>query len=416
MTLNAVWRLLGRLAIIAAVVYLGYYLRTIINTLLIGAIIAYVFEPIVEKMIRWRLFQRTHTVMGRAWQTFWMRLSDAVAGLFGRRKNGASLLRKRTSNHVLRLCATSYALILFFIALWQGTVLVVQPFKQQVEDILAHKEEYIQKYRQKVPKEWQQRIEEKVQDPEFQNQLQTELVPVALKGASSLRYVVEIVLLPVLAFYFILDGRKLKREFIALAPRRHYREAVRMVREFNHIMRSYVLGQFILCLLAGVIIGLVLWKLNVRYAFVMAVLAGVTRAIPIVGPILGGIPIIALTYLDDPVYGYQKALAVLIFFTIMHFAESKFIMPLLIGERMELHAVVIIVVLLMGGELGSLILGGILGALLGMFFAPPVAAIIRVMIRRYALHLSTHPAHAPGKRRATAIPRGSPTGIPETID
>ena len=104
-------------------------------------------------------------------------------------------------------------------------------------------------------------------------------------------------------------------------------------------------------------------------------------------PIIGGIPIIVLTYFDDPVFGLKNAILVLTFFTILHFAESKFIMPMLIGERMELHPVVIIVVLLVGQELGGLILGGTMGSLLGMFFAPPISAILRVMLRRYYLRL-----------------------------
>jgi predicted PurR-regulated permease PerM len=44
-------------------------------------------------------------------------------------------------------------------------------------------------------------------------------------------------------------------------------------------------------------------------------------------------------------------------------------------------------VLLVGGEAGGLIIGGALGSLLGMFFAAPVAALVKVMIRRYWLHV-----------------------------
>jgi len=141
-----------------------------------------------------------------------------------------------------------------------------------------------------------------------------------------------------------------------------------------------------------VIVGAGLAVIGVQYAFVLAVLAGITRAIPIVGPIIGGIPIILITYVDDPVYGMVKALWVLAFFTFMHFAESKVIMPWIIGERMELHPIVIITVLLVGGEVGTILLGSTIGTLLGMFFAPPVTAILRVMIRRYILKLPRYSA------------------------
>jgi len=165
------------------------------------------------------------------------------------------------------------------------------------------------------------------------------------------------------------------------------REALWILSEFNGIMRSYVIGQFILCLLAGVVVGVGLWALQVPHPLILGLLAGITRAIPIVGPIIGGIPIILLTYVEK---GPTIAIAVLGFFTFLHFAESKFIMPLLIGDRMELHPVVIIVVLIVGGEFGSMLIGGALGALLGMFFAAPIASIIRVLIRRYWLHIKPH--------------------------
>lgn len=228
---------------------------------------------------------------------------------------------------------------------------------------------------------------------------------------SSLKYVVEIVLLPVLAFYFLIDGHKLKREFVGLVPQKRLRETVRVLREFNLIMRSFIAGQFILCLLAGVVVGIGLAALKVPYPLILGLLAGVTRAIPIVGPIIGGIPIILLTLLSQ---GAPVALGVLGFFTFLHFAESKFIMPLLIGDRMELHPVVIIVVLIVGGEIGGMLIGGQIGALLGMFFAAPLAAIARVLIRRYWLNIrSSHHPPAANMPEATTT-RTMPVGLPKT--
>ena len=106
---------------------------------------------------------------------------------------------------------------------------------------------------------------------------------------------------------------------------------------------------------------------------VLAVLAGVTRAIPIIGPIIGGIPIIMLVALQFP-NNLMVAVHVLIFFSALHFIESKLILPILIGERVKLHPVTVIVVLLLGVEFFGLF---------GMFLAPPVAAIIRVALHRY---------------------------------
>jgi predicted PurR-regulated permease PerM len=140
-----------------------------------------------------------------------------------------------------------------------------------------------------------------------------------------------------------------------------------------------------------VVVGLWLVAWRVPFALTLGLLAGLTRAIPIIGPIIGGIPIIILTLVTA---GPTAAVAVLAFFTFLHFAESKFVMPLVIGERMNLHPVIIIVVLLIGQEFAGL---------LGMFFAPPLAALARVMIRRYWLHCRTgHRAAEPQPARSTA--------------
>ncbi len=63
-------------------------------------------------------------------------------------------------------------------------------------------------------------------------------------------------------------------------------------------------------------------------------------------------------------------------FALLHFAESKLIMPKLIGHRMQLHPALIIIVLLVGAEFFGV---------LGMFLAAPVASIVRILIRYYVI-------------------------------
>jgi predicted PurR-regulated permease PerM len=188
-----------------------------------------------------------------------------------------------------------------------------------------------------------------------------------------LTHVVDIVLIPVLAFYFVMDFRSLRREFLALVPKKRVREALYLLRDTGQIMQSYVVGQFILCLIAAVLTGIVLYALGIDYALVLAVFAGITRAIPIIGPVVSGVPITILGSL----HSIDTGIILLGFTVIMHFAESKFIMPKLIGHRMKLHPAVVLIVLLIGAEF--------LG-LLGMFLAAPIAAIIRELIRFYLLN------------------------------
>lgn len=384
-TVNAVWRMLVRVALIALACFAIYHLRTIIITLLVGAILAYVFEPMVDWLTRAPAFVHLHSLPLRL-------------------RNGAKVFA-RLSRHNLRLAATIYVFCAALVITSVGLNLIIKPFTIEIQSFIKHKPDYIAQYNEKVPLATREWIEDKLNDDDFKQKIQDTVTPYAMKGVSALGGIVEILLLPVLAFYFILDGTALKKEFLALVPRRYFGDTIRIVGEFNAIMNAFVLGQFILCVLAGVLVGSGLALLGIKFAFVLGILAGLTRAIPIVGPLVGGVPIIALTYFDG---GLNKALAVLGFFTLMHFAESKFIMPYLLGDRLELHPVVIIIVLLVGGEFGGLLLGNSIGALLGMFFAAPIAALLRVIIRRYRLNINTRP---PRKVSAPVVAIPTPSAL-----
>lgn len=389
---NAFWRLIVRLALVAAAVYGCYRLRAIIVTLCVAAIIAYMLDPIVEWLTRSGPFVSVHSRIGSVLGS----LSDTVPAGSGGRAS-----RRRLRRHGLRLIATSYVFVLALVALWQGGKLVITPFAAEFRAALSpegrrqareHKEHLLEWYDQHAP-EWarSEKIQNQILKSDAMQQFQRTAGIAAAQVIESLRNIVELLLLPVLAFYFLTDGRQLKHEFVALLPRSRIPETMRMLREFNRIMRAFIVGQFLLCVIAGVVVGSGLALLHVNYPIILGVFAGLTRAIPIIGPILGGIPIVVLTLATK---GWTVALAVLGFFTLLHFVESKFVMPLLIGDRMDLHPVVIIVVLLIGGEVGGLVIGTELGALLGMFFAAPLAAIGRVMVRRYWLRIRSRPAAA----------------------
>lgn len=402
--MNGVWRLLWRLALVGVGVYACYRLRNIFTTLLVAAIIAYVLDPLVEWLVGRPLFVQAHAA-----------LTNVVHGIKAALTRQPAVQVKSPKKHALRAYATLYVFVLTVFIVWQGVKLVVTPFVVEFKSVTAKDplsgksqlqiltEDALHRYDLSAPEGMKS---DKVLGNIKKGSLGERLVEpgqeILRRVAESLKSVVEIVLLPVLAFYFLIDGRKLKHEFVALVPKPYLPDTLRLLRQFNRIMRDFVYGQFILCVLAGAVVWLGLAALGVRYPITMGVLAGITRAIPIIGPILGGIPIILLTWATK---GTTTALAVLGFFTLLHLVESKFIMPMLIGDRMELHPIIIILVLLIGGETGGIIIGGQLGALLGMFFAAPVASLLRIIVRRYWLHLRRDPPTRPSTAVATPVER-----------
>ncbi len=371
-----IWRIVLYVLAIAGLIYSLDRLRIVIIYVVIGVILAYIMRPIANWMAR---------------------------------KNIG--VPRGKPIHVRRTITTLYMLVLLFVGAYFSAKFMVSPFVSQVKEVSTNWETVYKPrfdkysadardwYTRTLKPEWRERIEKTFKQGGSNDNLQHRATEIASsvgeKVGGVAHQIVEIVLLPVLAFYFALDSRKLKHEFVGSLPSRWRREVMRMIYEFNLIMHSYVVGQSILCALAGVVVGLFLFCFHVPFALTLGLLAGFTRAIPIIGPIIGGIPIIILTLVTA---GMPTALAVLAFFTFLHFAESKFVMPMLIGERMNLHPVVIILVLLIGQEFGGL---------LGMFFAPPLAALVRVVIRRYWLqcHLKHQSKHA-HSLSTTNVPAG----------
>ncbi|MBI4276988.1 MAG: AI-2E family transporter [Armatimonadetes bacterium] len=194
-----------------------------------------------------------------------------------------------------------------------------------------------------------------------------------------LRHTVEIILIPVLAFYFLMEPTRLRDELVHFIPARHRAGTLALAHRGGGIVASYVRAQVILMVIAWIIVTAGLGLLHMRFALTLGLFAGLTRAIPIIGPILGGIPIVLLALTESP----HLALLVLAFFSLMHFVESKIILPKVMGKELEMHPALVVFALLLGNEIFGL---------LGMFLAVPVVALIRDAIHLRAEDARLEPA------------------------
>lgn len=347
---DAVWEIIRRLTrrtvyllIAVFLAYALYRIRTAVLAVFAAVLLTYVLLPGVELLCRSR-----HT-------------------------------RLRPKAH--RLIATLMVFVVFASVIAAAVSMFVAPFTSELDEFVSSMGQYQTMIVGAVQKAW------KAVPPEGKNLVKTidyarltawvkDYVEGILKFAtSSVRAVLELILIPVLAFYFVYDYKSITSEVYGLIPVDKRREAVRMGRCIGGILQSYIFGQLILCVIAGVLTGAVLSipALNMKYVVVLAIFAGVTRAIPIIGPIVSGIPIVLVGALNSPGH-IEVPVYLALFVTAMHFWESKFIMPQLIGQRLRLHPAVVIIVLLIGAEFFGLV---------GMFLAAPVAAVVRELLRRY---------------------------------
>jgi len=177
---------------------------------------------------------------------------------------------------------------------------------------------------------------------------------------------IEALIVPVLAFYFVTDGALLAESFLANLPAPRRARARAMGEEMNALMHGYVRAAVILCVLMGFATGLILYLAGVRLYITLGFLAGLGFAVPIVGPIVAAVPI-ALVSLAQ--VGWRTAVIVLLAYAGLNVLENKILRPKVLGGSVRLHPVTVIVALLVGAEFLGVI---------GVFIAVPVAAVIRV--------------------------------------
>ena len=189
---------------------------------------------------------------------------------------------------------------------------------------------------------------------------------------SHVGFIVELLLVPVLVFYFLTDGPTIRSEARLLVPHAWRPRVSRMVSHFDTVFAGYVRGQLFMCLIAWIVVTLGLLLLRVKYAFTLGLMAGLARCVPVIGPMLGAVPIVVVCFITTrslPLTG-----GVIIGITIMHLLESKVLLPKIVGHEVDLHPVAVIVALLLGMEFFGL---------LGIFLAVPLAAVLKIALTEW---------------------------------
>ena len=182
--------------------------------------------------------------------------------------------------------------------------------------------------------------------------------------------IIDLIVIPVLIFFLLKDYRLLADNALSLVDERYRRKVRTLLMEVSQAIGGYLQGQILVCLFVGAMVFGGLFLLGIPYPFVLACLAGITEAIPIIGPILAAIPAILLGLTVSPMVAFKTAL----FYFIVQQVENHIIVPKIMGDSIHLHPVIVITGLLLAGELYGV--GG-------MILALPVIAMVRILIKHF---------------------------------
>jgi len=183
-------------------------------------------------------------------------------------------------------------------------------------------------------------------------------------------------LVPIYAFYFLLEKRSIESEWTNYLPVQESRfkeELVFVLNSINEYLIAFFRGQVLVAICDGILYTIGFIIIGLPYAVLIGVMATFLTIIPFLGAITTCITalVISLVAFGD----WQHPLGVAIVFAVVQGLEGFVIQPKIMGDRVGLHPVTIIIALMFGTTL----LGGILGGILAI----PLTAALKVVMFRY---------------------------------
>ena len=236
---------------------------------------------------------------------------------------------------------------------------------------------------------------------------------VSRSGFAMLAWVANLVLLPVLTFFFLRDWDLFLGRIAASIPRRHVATVSRLAHESSDVLGGFLRGQFMVMLILGVLYAIGLSLVGLDLGVLIGLIAGLFTFVPYLGPaaivVLGGLA--ALVQHGD----WQHLAGVGAVFALGQVIESYWLTPKLVGDRIGLHPLAVIFAVMAGGQLFGF---------LGMLLALPVAAVANVLLRyaherytRSALYQGDGPALVlPGAAHGDTPPDAAVVAAPDAHD
>ena len=183
--------------------------------------------------------------------------------------------------------------------------------------------------------------------------------------------VVFIVVVPVVAFYLLLDWDRMVARIDSMLPLDHVPTIRRLAREIDLVLASFVRGQLSVCLALGTFYAVALMAAGLQFGLVVGAIAGAITFIPYIGSIIGGTLAVGLALFQF--WGDWVSIGIIAaIFALGQFVEGNILTPKLVGKSVGLHPVWLLFALSAFGSVFGFV---------GMLIAVPVAASIGVLTR-----------------------------------
>lgn len=210
---------------------------------------------------------------------------------------------------------------------------------------------------------------------------------ISMLPAASLKFVtvasdlIYVVIIPILAFFFLKDAPQIRQHLLDLVQDNSHRELLDEVMADVHLLLAHYMRALVVLVVAAFTAYSIFFTImGLPYGVLLAAVAGILEFIPMVGPLTGAVIVILATWASG-----GPVLAILIFLGVYRVIQDYIISPHLMGQGVEVHPLLVLFGVFAGAEVAGIA---------GTFLSVPVLAIIRILylrVRKTRLHLQPSP-------------------------
>jgi len=181
-----------------------------------------------------------------------------------------------------------------------------------------------------------------------------------------------LVIVPLVVFFFLSEGRTIKRAFIEIVPNQYFEMVLNLLYRIDAQLGGYIRGLVlsVVIISAFSIIGLRL--IGLKDFVLVGIVAGLSNVIPYLGPIIGIVAGVVAAVLQYSGLSAGVVLPVVLVFLVVQLLDNVFVQPVVVARSVNLHPLVVVFVVLVGNQL--------FGAV-GMLLAVPMTAVVKVSVQ-----------------------------------
>lgn len=344
-----------RIGMVVVPILLGAFIvwneRAALFPFLLGLAIAYVISPAVNWLVGVAPFRETRPYLARGLAI--LAIYAAVAGI-----------------------GTGLGFLLV-----PDAVDEIQRFSDQLPDTIDSARERLQDlYDQYIPAEQHDRTDQWLENfGDSAANWAAGLAPNALEFAgNTFTIIIGYLTIPIWLYFTLKDHPRGVRSFIGMFPNEWRHDVRNVLGIADAVLRNYLRAMLLQGLIIGVMSYTALRILGVQYPLGLAIIAGFTEMIPVIGPIIGAIPAILVALAQEPI----KALWVALAYLIIQQLENNLLVPKIQGDFLRMHPGVIIILLVVAGAVGGLIF---------VILVVPTAALLRDLYQYTYLRVGSVP-------------------------